>query len=305
MHVICLLASLVPWPFGYAFCTDARSGRLGVRVVRGIGRTRMLKRLEKYEIVDEIGHGGMATVYRARDTRLDRDGRAQGHASAPAGRQGSARALRARGADDRAPQAPVDPRDLRLQRRRIRHELHRDRAAHRAHAQAVRRCAPRHPAPRSRPASRSSSRARSAAAHAEGCPSRREARERAAAREPLREADRLRHRAAGRRAGHDHDRAGARLACAHGARADRGQGMRSAQRSVLARHRALHARHRRAAVHRQQPAPGAQAHHGGPLQGSAAGAAVDRRQARGDHPPLARARSRRSATRARASSSAT
>src|SRR6185295_1762819 len=32
----------------------------------------MLKRLEKYEIVDEIGHGGMATVYRARDTRLDR-----------------------------------------------------------------------------------------------------------------------------------------------------------------------------------------------------------------------------------------
>jgi hypothetical protein len=32
----------------------------------------MLKRVEKYEIVDEIGHGGMATVYRARDSRLDR-----------------------------------------------------------------------------------------------------------------------------------------------------------------------------------------------------------------------------------------
>src|SRR5688572_30549965 len=32
----------------------------------------MLKTVEKYEIVDEIGHGGMATVYRARDTRLDR-----------------------------------------------------------------------------------------------------------------------------------------------------------------------------------------------------------------------------------------
>src|ERR1041384_3467610 len=32
----------------------------------------MLKRVEKYDIVDEIGHGGMATVYRARDTRLDR-----------------------------------------------------------------------------------------------------------------------------------------------------------------------------------------------------------------------------------------
>jgi hypothetical protein len=29
-------------------------------------------RVSKYEIVGEIGHGGMATVYRARDTRLDR-----------------------------------------------------------------------------------------------------------------------------------------------------------------------------------------------------------------------------------------
>jgi serine/threonine-protein kinase len=32
----------------------------------------MLRTLEKYEILEEIGHGGMATVYRARDTRLDR-----------------------------------------------------------------------------------------------------------------------------------------------------------------------------------------------------------------------------------------
>jgi len=30
------------------------------------------RKLEKYELLDELGHGGMATVYRARDTRLDR-----------------------------------------------------------------------------------------------------------------------------------------------------------------------------------------------------------------------------------------
>ncbi|MGB8225003.1 MAG: serine/threonine-protein kinase [Polyangiales bacterium] len=33
---------------------------------------QMLRKLEKYEVLDEIGHGGMATVYRARDTSLDR-----------------------------------------------------------------------------------------------------------------------------------------------------------------------------------------------------------------------------------------
>jgi tRNA A-37 threonylcarbamoyl transferase component Bud32 len=32
----------------------------------------MLRKLEKYEVLEEIGHGGMATVYRARDTVLDR-----------------------------------------------------------------------------------------------------------------------------------------------------------------------------------------------------------------------------------------
>jgi serine/threonine-protein kinase len=31
-----------------------------------------LRKLEKYEIEEELGHGGMATVFRARDTRLDR-----------------------------------------------------------------------------------------------------------------------------------------------------------------------------------------------------------------------------------------
>lgn len=40
----------------------------GVRV----GIRRMIRKLEKYDLLEEIGHGGMATVYRARDTRLDR-----------------------------------------------------------------------------------------------------------------------------------------------------------------------------------------------------------------------------------------
>src|SRR4029077_3383001 len=34
--------------------------------------TMRTSRVGKYEIIGEIGHGGMATVYRARDTRLDR-----------------------------------------------------------------------------------------------------------------------------------------------------------------------------------------------------------------------------------------
>ncbi len=32
----------------------------------------MLRTIDRYELLEEIGHGGMATVYRARDTRLDR-----------------------------------------------------------------------------------------------------------------------------------------------------------------------------------------------------------------------------------------
>jgi eukaryotic-like serine/threonine-protein kinase len=32
----------------------------------------VLPRIDRYELTNEIGHGGMATVYRARDTRLDR-----------------------------------------------------------------------------------------------------------------------------------------------------------------------------------------------------------------------------------------
>lgn len=32
----------------------------------------MLRKIERYEVLDELGHGGMATVYRARDSKLDR-----------------------------------------------------------------------------------------------------------------------------------------------------------------------------------------------------------------------------------------
>ena len=38
-----------------------------------ITAVRTTPSIEKYELLEEIGHGGMATVYRARDQRLQRD----------------------------------------------------------------------------------------------------------------------------------------------------------------------------------------------------------------------------------------
>lgn len=32
-----------------------------------------MERLDKYEIIEEIGRGGFAVVYRARDTKMDRE----------------------------------------------------------------------------------------------------------------------------------------------------------------------------------------------------------------------------------------
>src|SRR5271157_2827428 len=36
-------------------------------------RTARMPQLAKYELLEELGHGGMATVYRARDRRLGRE----------------------------------------------------------------------------------------------------------------------------------------------------------------------------------------------------------------------------------------
>src|SRR5690606_30924688 len=49
------------------------------RVALGAVTTPMISpafrppQLAKYQLIEEIGHGGMATVYRARDLRLERD----------------------------------------------------------------------------------------------------------------------------------------------------------------------------------------------------------------------------------------
>ena len=41
--------------------------------MRSVTEAASLPRLDKYEVLEELGHGGMATVYRARDLRLDRE----------------------------------------------------------------------------------------------------------------------------------------------------------------------------------------------------------------------------------------
>src|SRR5260370_31130588 len=42
-------------------------------MVDAVAKTGRFPQLAKYELLEQIGHGGMATVYRARDRRLARE----------------------------------------------------------------------------------------------------------------------------------------------------------------------------------------------------------------------------------------
>ena len=118
-------------------------------------------RLGPYEILSAIGAGGMGEVYRARDTKLDRDVAIKVLPDAVRRRSGAARAVHARGADARGAQSPEHRADLRPRGigriRRAGHGAGRGRGPRRSASRAgrcrsTRRCRSRGRSPtRSRP----------------------------------------------------------------------------------------------------------------------------------------------------------
>ena len=103
------------------------------------------------------------------------------------------------------------------------------------------------------------------------------------------QADGLRHRADARPAAHDRDRAAAGIAGVHGARDRRGQAARLPHRRVLGRHHAVPAGDRQPAVRRQEPARGPAPDHRGQVHRPAHGRPRRRSGDVAHHHPGARA----------------
>ena len=205
----------------------------------------------RYELRTEVGHGGMADVYLARDRLLNRRVAVKVLSAHVRRRPCVRRAVPPRGAGRREPEPPEHRRGVRLGPRG-RHVLHRHGVRQRT--DAARRCQSiRHAAADGSCPHRGRHRRRARVrAPQRSRPPRREARERAHHAGGWCEGHRLRHRTR-REQRHAHeDRRGARnrhvLLAGAGARTR----ARRALRRVLARRRALRDAHRCRALHRRQ-----------------------------------------------------